>query len=129
MIERIEMIRWRQVERLNGRTATWWHYNRMTLVILLSAILALAVLLQTERYMRRQAEADARVLAVQPWALSCYSHDRATSLIIAGGSRKAVDEALMQAAIQADLVRGSWFDARNRWWDAQPAPKQTIVVK
>jgi hypothetical protein len=114
MIEQMDMIRWRQVERLNGRARTWWHYNRMTLVVLLSAIVTLTVFLQTERRMRWEAEGDASILATQSWPAACHAVERPTSIIIAGGSQEQVYDALMSASQQADNIRTAWYSAQKR---------------
>jgi hypothetical protein len=119
-----QVLRREHVERMNGRAATWWHYNRMTLAVLLSAVATLAILLSWSRQTNDQLRQDNRLLGNAP-SMACYSEERATSLIIAGGSQRAVDDALRYAAEQTYDVRGAWHAAQGRafWPDGVPARK------
>jgi hypothetical protein len=116
----IESIRYEQVERLNGSLRVWFHYNRMTLVVLLSAVLTLFVMLRIEQYQHRQARQDAATLARAP-ALLCYDQEKSTSVIIAGTSQRVVDRALRDAIDQTQEVRGILIDAQQRasQWEYQ----------
>lgn len=105
-------IRLQQVERMNGRLSVWWHYNRMTLVVLLSALAMQCWLLHIEREYRKQAQADAATLAHIP--LLCYGEERPTTFIIAGSSQQLVDDALRKAGYRIDQIRGDWFAAKER---------------
>lgn len=107
MNEDLYAARWSQVERLNGPVRTWWHYNRFTLAILLTAIAGLMAIVEIERGFRRKAEAEAIAVATAALKESflCYTHERSTSLLIAGGSHKQVYDALYAAEEQASGVR------------------------
>lgn len=113
MLENVEMIRYRQIERMNGRVATWFHYNRLTLVILLSAIATLAWINHIHQLNLAEARADNLVLALGP-AMMCYSEERSTSLLIVGDNQRAVDNALRHAGYLIDATRGAFIAAKDR---------------
>lgn len=114
MVENVQETRRKHVEKLNGWRSTWWHYNRMTLVITLTAIATLFWHLQVERVWRQRAEAELVRTQATSANLSCYNHERATSLLIAGGSQRLVNDALIAAASQADTLRLEWLVREER---------------
>lgn len=103
------------VVEVEPRLKAWWRANRWTLVIALWVVAVLAVWIHAERETKRQAEFNLYLMAHQTSdALRCYDFDRSTSVIIAGGSRRAVNDALLDAAAAAGTARLSWVLAEER---------------
>lgn len=116
MLEDVFTVRRQALERQNGAARVWWHYNRMTLVIMLSALATVALLLHVERHWRLQAEARVVSLADSRMAdLACFSTPRSTSIIIAADSQAAATQALIDAGNSAVLVRENWRAAQQVW--------------
>lgn len=116
MLEDLPAVRRRALEYHNGRTATWWHYNRMTLVVAMSAAVALLVWLQVERHWRVRAEAQVQLLSgAHLGDLACFSVQRSTSIIIAADSQQAANQALIDAGNMAVLTRERWKLASGLW--------------
>lgn len=108
MIEDSAVVRRKLTAKSHGIMATWWYYNRYTLLVLFLVILGDIWQLHYERELRVQAENNLRLVSRMREETSCYVHDRSTSLIIAGGSRKALNDALLDASAYASTIRLAW---------------------
>lgn len=116
MIEDISAVRRRALERHNGVLRTWWHYNRMLLLLALVACGTLLVVIQTERRMRMEVQQQVQLLSKAHLTnLSCYEHQRSSTVIVAAGSQKQAVQALLDAGFMADETRRAYTVARMNW--------------
>lgn len=111
-------LAFQQVERRNGMITTWWHYNRVVILIALIAVGILSASLRETDAHRLDAEADARLLAHAVTSFDCYAQTRPTSILIVGGSQQQVDDALRSVSLHVDQTRGTLLAAQ--WNAAHP---------
>lgn len=57
MITDIQVDRWKRVERLNGKLATWWRYNRLTIVLAIALGISIVYLTPVRESVRVECRA------------------------------------------------------------------------